>query len=205
MISKVTEADINIFRQSKSSLYSLLDNQKHESTSLPINPNTLSFLDKEIDLLFIKEQFLNKSLNSISSDFRTVLTFYYIISSILFLSMLSFSILLFSSNKYSKIEFIIKLVFLFFLFCTNFFILYLLNKKMMYVLESRNIYTSFAILVNTFFILCDDRILNTFLNIENSTSYLPCSLALLTFSFLTRSILFDNFFHYFITIIYSII
>jgi hypothetical protein len=205
MISKVTEAEINLFRQSKSSAYSLLDNQKYESSAIPINPNTLNFLDKELEILFTKEQFLDKTQEAWSAEFKTVIIFYYIISTLLFVSLASFSILIYSSNSSSTSQFCSQFIILVVLLMGNFWILWMMRRKRMYLLISKGLFTAFAVLVDTFFILCDDKVLTSFLNIDYSNNSLPFTLALLTFSYLTRSVLLDDFFHYFITVIHAII
>lgn len=205
MISKVQGNEVNLFRQSKSSIYTLLDNQKHESTAVPINPNTLNYIDKEVERNYNKELYQDKITLSCSDEYKRVIIYYYICLTSLLLSLIGFSVLLYSSNKSSKVQFSIQISIIVTLLISSFVILCGIFNSIVLLLTNRTIFTSFGILLNTYLIICDDRVLSSLLSEDYSSDGLPYSIVLVCSCVLLKNLLFDDFFHYLLIIIHAIV
>ena len=204
MIAKFPDSEFNIFRQSKPSIYSLLDNNIQESSSVPINPNTLKYIDKAVEARYIKELYQDKTTLSFSDEFKRVLIYYYTCLTSLLLSLIGFSTLLFKTSKYSAEQFSIHIVCLTSFLVFSFAVLYVIYKKTELLLKTRSIFVVFGLLINTYLIVCDDRVLNNLLSQDNTFNTLPYSLVLVSSCILIKNILLDDFFHYLIIVTHSI-
>jgi hypothetical protein len=187
-------------------MYSMIGNGKYEHTYVPLNPNTLLFLEKQTEVDYSKELFIGSSEFRFSSEFRIVLTYFYIALSLILGILISFTIAQYSIGNYSKIEFSIHISCLFSIFFSLYLILYLIWKVRSFLLSSKTIFTLFAVSFNTYLILCDSRILDYFLSVESSVlKSVPYSLTFTLLTLLYRNILLDDFFHYLIISVHGCI
>ena len=197
MISKIPESETHLFRQSKSSIYSIIGNGKYEHCFVPINPNTLLFVDKLNETLYSKALYLDSSEDELSVEFKLVLTYFYITVSLVLVTLLSFTFALYIRGHYSSVEFCIHISCLISALISLFVILYLLWRNRVILLINKTIFTGFAISLNTYLILCDPRILHNLISEDfSSSSSISYSLTFILLTHLYRNILMDDFFHY---------
>lgn len=204
MISKITETELNMYRQSKPTIYNLLDNAKFEKQSIPINPNTLSFADRAIEIEYTQEMYLNEGLSKMTDEFKLSLTYFYTVNTVFLLALLGFSILMFSSSDYSSFQMSIHIGIILGLLFLYFWLLCLIIRSNRFTILSKNYFTALAILVNTYLIVCDSKILSGFSSTKSETDYLPHTLILISFTAVTRNVIFDDFLCYLIIVVHNI-
>lgn len=204
MISKITESELNVFRQSKSSLYSLLDNNKFENQNIPINLNTLVFSERRVEIEYVRELYLNEDLSKMSEEFKQSLTYFSTVTTIFLLTLLGFSILMHASSKYQGKQMYINIGCIIGLLLLFYWFLYLINRMRQFIISSKNFFTLFAILVNTYLIICDGKVLSTLLTQDSQSGLLPHTLVFITFTAVMRNIIFDDFIQYLLIVLYSI-
>ena len=204
MKPKIKESGIGMHRKSKSSIYSLLDNGKYDKAFIPMNPNTLLFTHKEVETEYSKQLYSDPITRQPSQEFRLVLIYFYILTTLILLTLVSFTFIQYSKGHYSVPEFSLHLGLLFSFLLIFYILLYSILKHHTALLMSKILFTCFAVCLNTYLILCDNKILHSLFSFDyeydNSLTY--C----LPFIFLTvlqRSILMDDFFHYLIITIHG--
>ncbi|OMJ68339.1 hypothetical protein SteCoe_34247 [Stentor coeruleus] len=69
---------------------------------------------------------------------------------------------------------------------------------------SKNVFTLFAILVNTYLIICDGKVLSTLLSLNSQSETLPHTLIFISFTTVMRNVIFDDFIQYLIIVLYSV-
>ena len=105
MIKRLTDVDISVYRQSKSSMYSLLQHSKLEYHQVPVNTNLLYFLDPKVEMDYNKEIYLTD--NKISEEFRLILINFYIIFTFALILLIAFAGLLYNNGKMEDFPFFI--------------------------------------------------------------------------------------------------
>lgn len=201
MKPNVQNSELGLYRQSKSSIYSLLDNDKYEKIYVPINPNTLTYIDKEVELAYSKQLYLDQSEQHFSSEFQMQLIYFYLLVTLIFVALISFTLALYGQEIYSTTEFCIHLSILLFLLINFYTLLYWLWKSTRVLLLAKVLFTCFAVCFNSYLILCDNKILRSFISVDyESDSGLAYNLPFILLTILCRSILNDDFLHYLIIV-----
>ena len=205
MISKITEADIHLFRLSKPSMYSLANDKNFENQIIPINPNLLTFKEKAVEIEYSRELYLTENYMALSEEFVRILTYFYTLITLIFIILPVFAILLHQAAIFTLSELLLHILICLFFLIAFYFVLYLFSKSKKVVLMNKNIYTIIGILVNSYFIICNSKILSGLIKIDYVASDLPLTLALIIFTSSMRNLLFDCFFHYFLIILHAIV
>lgn len=204
MTSKISEIDVSSHQQSKPPVYALLDHLKLEMQAIPIDHNLLFFSEKRIEFEYNRDLFFNESFEVLSEEFKLVLTYFYVLVTVLLLSLIGFTGLLYSSLKFNETELYVNEIALGLLLVLFYGILLLIAKSNKAVILSKNLFTVFALLANSYFIICNQEVLSALIGSDFSASSMPLTLVLVVFTCTIRNVLFDSFAHYLIIVLYSI-
>jgi hypothetical protein len=189
--------DASIRRQAGSALYAILSHEEHENERLPISPNGLRFLVTEDHL---SSKFLvtlycdSQSSNKPSKEFQYNLFLYYLyLIGMLIINIIGESVLYFYDMRAFSI-------FLFHIICTisivalSLVMLYMILKIPSILLQARNLISLLSVVVITYIILGDGRVLNNMLGEEDTDNIIDSRLMLIAYLVMLRIPLFDCFY-----------
>ena len=203
MIKRLTDVDISVYRQSKSSMYSLLQHSKLEYHQVPVNTNLLYFLDPKVEMDYNKEIYLTD--NKISEEFRLILINFYIIFTFALILLIAFAGLLYNNGKMEDFPFVIHASVLSLLLLALYTILVIVLRSNKSLLVNKTIFTMFGLVANTYFIICDNKVLLPLIGKDYNNDGLPLSLALISFSYIMKSLLLDCYSYYLLFVIHAIL
>lgn len=201
----VPESELSVNRQSKSSIYHLLDHPKFENQNIPLNPNLILFNDRQLEIEYNRELYLDDTSNRISEEFRMVLIYFYVALTLILITLLCCSILLNGSSELSYTQMWLNICMIAFLLISYYSVLYLMKLQTKIIIMNRIIFTGLGILTNTYLILFDKKILCTILKENYSPSQLPLEMILIGFTYIIRTLLLDSYIHYFVIVIHAIV
>ena len=203
-MAKVSEAEVYTHRQTKPPLYAMLDNVQFEFQAIPMDQNLLLFSTKEVEFEYNCDLLLSESMDKFSEEFKTVLTYFSILISLIYTCLIGFAGSLYSSSLLTFSQFLLHIFINLALFVLWFLILCMIKKSNKIALMSKNMFTVYAVITNSYFILCDSKVLSSLAGSGYSPSALPLTLILIVFTCSVRNVIFDSFVHYLIIVSHAV-
>ena len=203
-MAKGNEAEINMHRQTKPPIYALFNNSQFEIQEIPMDHNMLLFSDKVVEFEYNCELLLSESMDKLSEEFKTALIYFSVLISLVYVCLIGFAGSLYSSSCLTSLQFLLHISINLLLFVLLFFILYMIKKSNRFLLMTKNIFTLYAILANSYFIVCENKVLSSLTSSDYSPSALPLTLILVVFTCSIRNVIFDSFVHYLIIVSHAV-
>ena len=186
-----TESEILV--NSKSTMYAILEHEKYEAKSIPLNSNTLFFKQARLNESFNSKLFTDLKGN-VGEEFKSSLRFYYSYTTVSLLLLLFFSVMLYSQNYFTSEHLIVNIISIMLLLLLFYLALYFsLSEKVK--LKNLKIMFFIAILLKMlFFIILDKRVFCKLVNESCITlDRIPLSYMIIVEIVLSRIMLFQSF------------
>ena len=191
----IEKNEISLYKQVSGSIYGILDHEKHENSSLPINPNNLLFKDRALNSKFTESLFKDLASIGPSIEFKHNLKLFYIFHLSFLLINLITTILHYTYGDQSYSHLILRLTLLSILFTLSLLCIYLVLKFQSLLLRSQKIFLSLSTFIVLYLILTDERVLSGLTNQPYSQS-IPSTVLLIGFYIcMLRHLLLNSFFH----------
>ena len=152
--------DMSVYKQASGSIYGLLDHEKHENHTLPVNPNFLTFSNKTLNKKLAESLYRDVTCNGPSIEFKNNMLFFYIFHTSYLLISLFTNILLYTNNYQSYSHFSLRITFVSIIFTISYLILFLLLKFYSLLNHSRLLFSGLGVLMICYLVVCDERVLS---------------------------------------------
>lgn len=184
--------------QSRSPSYQVLNHEKYESKSIPLDLNLLKFQERSKNQKFLRILYEDTEMLGPSEEFKSNMIYYFLYTLIYLLSLLGFAILLQSSGQLSSTHLKIHIICINVLFVFAVLLLVGMCRSIKIRRKSRNYFLILSCLMNFYLIFADERILHRLTGEVYSDNRLPLSLGLVCGITITRLVLFDYYLYTFI-------
>ena len=181
-----------IYSQAKHSpYYSLLRHETQEIFSIPINPNLLIFNDRKVQYRYFKALYLDPTTNGPSKEFSYNLMTFYIYFTLTAIMLLSSAISLSFENNYPHQFLWFHLAFIISILIYAYICLYLTYSNQFFLNQNRFFFLILGMLWYLYLIIGNQNVLFKIINLQQSENKISFSVAMVSFIYYYRIILFD--------------
>lgn len=199
------DGELHTSTHAKSAFYHAQNHEEYENRALPVNNNNLMFKDI-VNQHLIVSLYLDKDKGRMaSSEFKSNLFYFFVYYTLSLTSVLGFKVLYLYSESLSSTHFQINMISVLILIVTAFTFLVLVQKRP-FVLKTRTFFTILSIMTTVYLILGDERILCQLTgNSYNDHNQIPFVIVLVTQIPMLKLVLFDSFWHIFLSGLFIIL
>lgn len=187
--------EMSLYKQVSGSIYGILDHEKHENNSLPINPNLVYFKDKTLNSKYTESLFKDFGKIGPSAEFKHNLKIFYIFHLAFLLINIVTTVVHYSNGNQSYGHMLLRVTLLGFILCVSVLSAYLVLKIQGLLIKSQRIFLMLSLLTMFYLIICDERVLS---GISNTSYHQEISSTVLIMGFyicMLRLVLLNSFFH----------
>ena len=186
------KTDSDILINSKSTVYAILEHEKYESRTIPINSNTLLFKDSSLNENFNFKLFTDTKGN-LGEEFKRSLRYWYSYTTISLLLLLFFSIMLYNQQFYSSSHLIVSIISIIIMLLISYTVLFLIVNLKIKADDYKLVYFFIIILKILFFIFLDKRVFCRIVTENCDTERIPLSYLIIVEIIISRIILLQSF------------
>ncbi|CAG9332374.1 unnamed protein product [Blepharisma stoltei] len=185
--------DPPLSKQASHSIYSILEYEEHQNPNLPINPNSLQYTEKGLNIKLRQFLYFDKNHISISKEFKNnLMVFYIFLSSYLIISFATW-VLLYNQGYSNETHLIIRLVWLGIILIISYFLLYKIWKDPKASIHAEYIFLFIGLLILLYLVICDERVLSGITDEDYNRSNQSHVLAIACFFILIRLVTYEKF------------
>lgn len=199
-------SNLNLHSQSRNSVhYTILKHESNEFSSLPIDPNLLTFNDSEVNSKFLEALYLDSEKFKISKEFAFNLLKFFIYLA------LTLTVLLFAVGKVYRDGGCSYNCFLVHVMCVSVIVAYsvviigLIIKKKYWQVNNRELICGIGCIFYLYMVLVNQKVLQGILGENSQNAGINFSLSIVGFMYFFRLALFDSFKHICFPVVFAIV